>query len=88
MGGVGAVLARNTGRGVRVAATGGNKIVQEGGKDRIGDGAGVKAGGNAADRALAGKGRAKAVVIVVGLVLILLAGAALVLSGRAPLKIP
>ena len=81
-------LDRDTVRALRLVATVRNKIVHEDGYDKIDDRARFKAACNAADRALAGKGRAKAVVIVVGLVLILLAGAALVLSGRAPLKIP
>jgi hypothetical protein len=81
-------LDRDTARALRLVATVRNKIVHEDGYDKIDDRARFKAACKAADRALAGKSRAKMVIVVVGLVLILLVGAVMVLSGQSPLKIP
>tara|TARA_E500000318_G_scaffold105608_1_gene112681 strand:- start:1224 stop:1589 length:366 start_codon:yes stop_codon:yes gene_type:complete len=80
-------LDREVVRALRLIATVRNKIVHEDGYDRIDDRARFKRACALADRALGGKSRLKAAVVVVGLVLILLAAAALVLGGRSPFKI-
>ena len=81
-------LDRETVRSLRLVATVRNKIVHEAGYTRIDDRARFKKSCKQADRALGGRRPIKTLVLVVGLVLIVLAGAALVLSGRSPISIP
>ena len=81
-------LDRETVRSLRLVATVRNKIVHEAGYTRIDDRARFKKACKQADLALGGRRPIKTLVLVVGLVLIVLAGAALVLSGRSPISIP
>lgn len=81
-------LDRETERALRLVATVRNKIVHEEGYDRIDRKREFKAACKLADRALSGRGRKRAVILITGLVLVLVVVIAAVLSGRTPLKIP
>ena len=81
-------LDSDTVRALRLVATVRNKIVHEEGYDRIDRKREFKIACKAADRAISGRGRKRAVLLIAGLVLVLVVIAAAVLSGRTPLNIP
>lgn len=81
-------LDDETVRALRLIATVRNKIVHEEGYDRIDDRGRFKDACAHAERALGGKSRQKAAIVVVGVLLILIVVSAGVLAGRGPFAIP